>query len=377
VLCFIDFIDTRRQLPSHHHRIALQFLSSSNFVKLSTMTNQNRFAALSLLAVILSNSHTNAFSISPQCNPTTITTSLYSSNSDEPTNDGTTVIMVNGMPGPMATAAAEACLRKGLSLSPIAMTGPDIPPSTITVVDPVSERSASVRLVPSTNTAEIESAVEGLRVGIGADGNVLAIDYTHPSAVNANARFYAKNNIPFVMGTTGGDREQLVKDVEAAGLPAVIAPNMGKQIVALQAGLEDLCKKFPAAFEGYELHTEESHQKTKADTSGTAKAVVDSLKGLSNNEEYTYDDIDMIRDDEGSMDFGVEEEDLNGHAFHTYTLTSPDGSVEFQLKHNVAGRTVYAEGTADAVKFLSKKIREESVGKIYSMINVLEEGAME
>jgi len=285
--------------------------------------------------------------------------------------------MVNGMPGPMATAAAEACLRKGLSLSPIAMTGPDIPPSTITVVDPVSERSASVRLVPSTNTAEIESAVEGLRVGIGADGKVLAIDYTHPSAVNDNARFYAKNNIPFVMGTTGGDREQLVKDVEAAGLPAVIAPNMGKQIVALQAGLEDLAKKFPAAFEGYELHTEESHQKTKADTSGTAKAVVDSLKGLSNNEEYTYDDIDMIRDDEGSMDFGVEEEDLNGHAFHTYTLTSPDGSVEFQLKHNVAGRTVYAEGTADAVKFLSKKIREESVGKIYSMINVLEEGAME
>jgi len=350
------------------------------------MTNQNRFAALSLLAVILSNAHTNAFSISPHYNPTTtttkVTTSLHvaaavvhsSSNSD---NDGTTVIMVNGMPGPMATAAAEACLRKGLSLSPIAMTGPDIPPSTITIVDPVTERSANVRLVPSTNIAEIESAVEGLRVGIGADGNVLAIDYTHPSAVNANARFYAKNNIPFVMGTTGGDREQLVKDVEEAGLPAVIAPNMGKQIVALQAGLEDLAKKFPSAFEGYELHTEESHQKTKADTSGTAKAVVDSLKGLSNNDEYTYDDIDMIRDDEESMDFGVEEEDLNGHAFHTYTLTSPDGSVEFQLKHNVSGRTVYAEGTADAVKFLSKKIREESVGKIYSMINVLEEGAME
>jgi len=245
------------------------------------------------------------------------------------------------------------------------------------VVDPITERSANVRLVPSTNLGEVEDCLDGLRVGIGKDGNVLAIDYTHPSAVNDNARFYAKNGIPFVMGTTGGDREQLVKDVEDAGLPAVIAPNMGKQIVALQAGLEDLAKKFPAAFEGYELHTEESHQKTKADTSGTAKAVVDSLKQLSNNGEYTYDDIDMIRDEQESMDFGVEEEDLNGHAFHTYTLTSPDGSVAFQLKHNVSGRTVYAEGTADAVKFLSKKIKEEDVGKIYSMINVLEEGAME
>ena len=77
------------------------------------------------------------------------------------------------------------------------------------------------------------------------------------------------------------------------------------------------------------------------------------------------------------MEFGVEEEHLKGHAFHTYSLVSPDGTVAFQLKHNVSGRNVYAEGTADAVKFLSKKIKEESVGKIYSMINVLEEGAME
>ena len=72
-----------------------------------------------------------------------------------------------------------------------------------------------------------------------------------------------------------------------------------------------------------------------------------------------------------------EAQDLNGHAFHTYTLTSPDSSVEFVLKHNVAGRTVYAEGTADAVKFLYKKLQEGSQDNIYSMINVLEEGAME
>lgn len=287
-------------------------------------------------------------------------------------------VMVNGMPGPMATAAAEACLRKGLSLSPIAMTGPDVEPSTITVVDEVTGKHANVRLIPSTNVEELESAIEGVKVAVGGEmKNLLSIDYTHPSAVNSNANFYAKNGIPFVMGTTGGDREQLMDDMEKASAFAVIAPNMGKQIVALQAGLEDLAKKFPSAFEGYTLHTRESHQKTKADTSGTAKAVVDSLKVLSDSKDYTYDDIEMIRDDEESQDFGVEEEYLKGHAFHTYTLTSPDGSVEFQLKHNVSGRTVYAEGTADAVKFLSKKIAEGAEAKVYSMINVLEEGAME
>jgi 4-hydroxy-tetrahydrodipicolinate reductase len=120
----------------------------------------------------------------------------------------------------------------------------------------------------------------------------------------------------------------------------------------------------------------ESHQKTKADTSGTAKAVIDSIKKLS-DDDFEYDDVQMIRDDDESVAFGVPPEAINGHAFHTYTLTSPDGSVEFELKHNVAGRSVYAEGTADAIKFLARKVKSEPEGKVYSMVNVLEEGAME
>ncbi|CAB9509560.1 tetrahydrodipicolinate reductase 2, chloroplastic [Seminavis robusta] len=284
-------------------------------------------------------------------------------------------IMVNGMPGPMATAAAEACLRKGLKLSPVAMTGPEIEPCTITVSDMVSGKSANVRLIPSTETDELAAAIAGAKEGAG-EKNLLAIDYTHPSAVNANALFYIDNQLPFVMGTTGGDRDKLMADVTAAKHFAVIAPNMGKQIVAMQAALEDLASKYPSAFAGYTLQVTESHQKTKADTSGTAKAVIDSLKELS-DDGFTYDDINMIRGDEEAMEFGVPEEGLKGHAFHTYTLTSADGSVQFGLQHNVVGRTVYAEGTADAVKFLSKKLKTESEGKVYSMINVLEAGALD
>jgi hypothetical protein len=44
-----------------------------------------------------------------------------------------------------------------------------------------------------------------------------------------NALFYARNQVPFVMGTTGGDREKLMADVHEAGIYAVIAPQMGKQ----------------------------------------------------------------------------------------------------------------------------------------------------
>ena len=287
-------------------------------------------------------------------------------------------VMVNGMPGPMATAAAEACLRKGLSLSPVAMTGPDIEPATITVYDEVTDTSSNVRLIPASEEGkeEIVSSLAGLREASG-ENNICVIDYTHPSAVNSNAIFYAENKLPFVMGTTGGDRDQLMKDMESRSAFAVIAPNMGKQIVAMQAGLEDLATKFPSAFAGYKLEVTESHQKKKADTSGTAKAVIGSLKKLSDDGFDVESDIEMLRDDESSLAFGVPKEAMNGHAFHTYTLTSPDGSVQFQLKHNVSGRTIYAEGTADAIKFLMSKVHEGVEGQVYSMIDVLKEGALE
>jgi 4-hydroxy-tetrahydrodipicolinate reductase len=221
----------------------------------------------------------------------------------------------------------------------------------------------------------LKAAIEGLKTSVG-EKNLLAIDYTHPSAVNGNALFYVENKLPFVMGTTGGDREKLLADVQAANHFAVVAPNMAKQIVAMQAALEDLATKYPGAFGGYKLECRESHQKTKADTSGTAKAVIDSLTKLS-DDNFTYDDIEMIRDEKEAIEFGVPENAMKGHAFHTYTLTSSDGTTQFQLQHNVAGRTVYAEGTADAVKFLAKKVKTEPQGKVYTMINVLEEGALE
>ena len=311
--------------------------------------------------------------MTPQCPRISKINLRLAAVSDEDLSD--VMVMVNGMPGPMATAAAEACLRKGLKLSPVAVTGPDIEPQTITVTDTVTGTSSDVRLIPSNQEEEVVASLEGVKTACG-ENNLLAIDFTHPSAVNANGLFYVKHNIPFVMGTTGGDREKLLADVEKGKHFAVIAPNMGKQIVAMQAALEDLAAKYPSAFAGYKLSVTESHQKTKADTSGTAKAVIDSLKKLT-DDDFTDDDINMIRNDKESIEFGVPPEGINGHAFHTYTLTSPDGSVQFQLQHNVVGRTVYAEGTADAVKFLAKKIRTEPEAKIFTMINVLEEAAME
>jgi 4-hydroxy-tetrahydrodipicolinate reductase len=44
---------------------------------------------------------------------------------------------------------------------------------------------------------------------------------------------------------TGGDRARLLKQVQEAAVYAVIAPNMGKQIVAFQAMFEHAAATFP------------------------------------------------------------------------------------------------------------------------------------
>lgn len=73
---------------------------------------------------------------------------------------------------------------------------------------------------------------------------------------------------------------------------------------------------------------------------------------------------------------GVPSNALGGHAFHTYHLTSPDGSVNFEFQHNVCGRQIYAEGTVDAVLFLARQIAAGAPKKLYNMIDVLQAGAM-
>lgn len=46
----------------------------------------------------------------------------------------------------------------------------------------------------------------------------------------------------------------------------------------------------------------------------------------------------MIRDPDTQVQkMKVPKEALSGHAYHTYHLTSPDKTVNFEFQHNVAG----------------------------------------
>jgi 4-hydroxy-tetrahydrodipicolinate reductase len=268
-------------------------------------------------------------------------------------------MMMNGLPGNVATTiASHAAKAAGIELLPYSLTGPEIIDKQIHLGD------TSVVLVTPDRR---EALLKELKA---SHGPFITVDFTHPSAVNDNAAFYCAQELPFVMGTTGGDRAKLLEAVEASSIPAVIAPNMAKQIVGLQAMIAYGGERFPTLFKGYTMTLEESHQQGKADTSGTAKAMV----GYFNQMGVAFDtnEIVQVRDPEiQKSQWGIPEVYLGGHGWHTYTLTSPDGTVTFQFKHNVNGRDIYASGTFEAVAFLTARVAEGVRGKVYSMIDVL------
>ena len=294
-------------------------------------------------------------------------------------------VMMNGLPGAMGKEIAAACLRRaGVDLAPYCLTGPGMPEEA-TVNDGSGGSPVTVKLYAPDADGKAELAAR-VHADYPTPGSLVCIDFTHPTAVNSNAEFYAEHALPYVMGTTGGDREALLACAQASAGFAVIAPNMAKQIVALQAALQQMATDFPGSFEGYALSVSESlqpphmacraarslllpryfsralarfyveqvaesHQSTKADTSGTAKAISSSLAALSaETATFTNDDITLVREPSEQMAGGgashrgvspVPEAALAGHAFHTYSLLSADSNVEFQFRRaNGSARTL-------------------------------------
>lgn len=268
-------------------------------------------------------------------------------------------VMVNGLPGNMAEQVAQLVIADNqLELVPWSLTGPEIDAETHTI------DTTTVTLIrPEVKEDRISGVLDDF-------AGLISVDFTHPTAVNENVDFYCRRGLPFVLGTTGGDRQKVEERILSSQIAAVVAPNMGKQIVGFQAMMAYAAETFPGLFNGYGLSIRESHQKGKADTSGTAKAMVGYFNKLG--APFSEEDIAKERDPAVQKEqWGIPEDYLSGHGWHTYRLVSSDGTVTFEFTHNVNGREVYARGTLDAIRFLDRKVAEGVKGKMFSMIDVL------
>lgn len=198
--------------------------------------------------------------------------------------------------------------------------------------------------------------------------DLIAIDFSTPDAALSNVEFYCARGIPFVLGTTGFDACVARELVSQARISAVIAPNMAVPIVAVLATLRRLAEEYPGALDGVELSIRESHQSTKRDVSGTARALQASLVRLGMKPAAP---IESIRDPAAQLALGVQPEHLGGHGWHWLKGRSACGALELSLTTRINGRRVYAEGALRAAEFLANRMAEGARGVVYSMEDVL------
>ncbi len=204
-----------------------------------------------------------------------------------------------------------------------------------------------------------------------APRGTIAIDYTSPQSAELNAINYTQRRIPFVMGTTVGNRDAVEQAVRNSDVSAVIAPNMAIEVVELQDELANLRASSPDHFQDWHMAILESHQSSKVDAngipivSGTAIALRETFLQLG---AVMDDEIVSIRDKEEQIQIGIQ--NLDAHGYHCVDLTGPNGETRI-FATLIEGRQPYAEGTLAAASFSAKRTQEGSRGEVYTMSDVV------
>lgn len=260
--------------------------------------------------------------------------------------DFRTPVLVSGLPGKMATLVAEALIANSqYELLPIAVAS--------------ARHNRQLYSLGSQNIRLIDHCPSDLRPG------TIAVDYTTPQNSTLNASHYTWAGVPFVMGTTGGNREEIEAMVINSKISAVIAPNMAASIVRVQDEIQELLETSPGIFSGWHMTITESHQAAKKDVSGTARAFQLQLEKLG---AVMDGEIESIRDPRHQRHLGIQ--NLDGHGYHWITLTSPMGATR-RFDTAIEGRQPYIDGTLMAINFLSRKMRQGSQGEIFTMSDVI------
>ncbi|MDR2663234.1 MAG: hypothetical protein LBC31_09585 [Treponema sp.] len=266
-------------------------------------------------------------------------------------------ILVVGLPGDMATTFTKHALKESeFDIINFSIAG------NYCDIEKYDVDDRCFQLIKSNDKTRIDKLFDEYKPKI-------IVDYTKPAAVEQNIDLYCSKETSFVMGTTGVVIDRISDKIIESDINAVISTNMGKQIVALQSMLKYAANNFPNCFKDYTLQVKESHQNNKLDTSGTARVMVGYFKQLGI--DFDERDIEKIRNPKEQIKLGVPQKYLEGHGWHTYSLTSEDKTVHIEITHNINGRDIYAKGTIDSIFFLDDKINKGVCGKIFSMIDVL------
>ena len=184
------------------------------------------------------------------------------------------------------------------------------------------------------------------------NGAEVIIDFSSPSSILDNIKFYTDNNLKAIIGTTGwlGNLEEVSAWVKNSESSILYSGNFSIG-VALTLKLAAFCAKAISKLEDYDVSVHEIHHNQKADSpSGTALMLANTL--LDNIDRYDGVQMDNKKKQDNMISLSAQRV---GSVIGTHIMTfdSPCDSIE--IKHEAKNRTGFASGAIKASLWLNNK----------------------
>jgi 4-hydroxy-tetrahydrodipicolinate reductase len=228
---------------------------------------------------------------------------------------------------------------------------------------------------PSSNILGMDAgSLIGIKTGIMINDDIKSvikkgdylIDFTRPEASIGYLTVCIKNNVKYVLGTTGFSDEEKQKIAQAAeDISICFAPNMSVGVNLLVSLVEDATK---VLHEDFDMEIIESHHSEKIDApSGTAIRLGEAIAKTANlslkENGVFHREGNTNKRKKNEIGFStIRGGDIVGD--HT-VLFAGDGE-RIELTHKAGSRSTFAIGAIKAVKFLSN----HEAG-LFDMVDVL------
>jgi 4-hydroxy-tetrahydrodipicolinate reductase len=161
----------------------------------------------------------------------------------------------------------------------------------------------------------------------GPAGCDVAVDFTRPDAVLANASACLEARVPVVVGTSGFDADALDRAAREADVPCLYAPNFAIGAVLMMELGQRVAEHMPEV-EIVELH----HDRKLDKPSGTAARTADLLRDAGAN---VHEPIHSVR--------------LPGLVAHQELIFGGEGQT-LTIRHDSIDRTSFMPGVLLAIK---------------------------
>lgn len=175
------------------------------------------------------------------------------------------------------------------------------------------------------------------------------VDFTAPEMSQRYAELCADAGVPVVVGTTGFDDEDILRDASDR-TPVLKAANFAPGVQAFIGAVEAAVERLPE----YDIELTETHHNRKLDApSGTANAVLDHVADVRESAgERVHGRVgDAPRD---ADEIGVHSRRAGTlHGEHEILLAGNDEALT--LTHRAESRGVFAAGALDAAVWLAER----------------------